>query len=66
MNEQEKAIKVALATCDKSQRWLAKQIGMTPQNLNMRMKRASLKDADMHNIAEALGMEWKAEFIEKE
>lgn len=66
MNDQERAIKVALATRDKSQRWLAGKIGTTPQNLNIRMRRGTLKDADMKKIADALGMTWKTGFVEKE
>lgn len=66
MNEQERAIKIALATRGKSQRWLASTFGTTPQNFNVRLKRGTFKDADMRKIADALGMVWKAGFVEKE
>lgn len=66
MNEQERQIKIALATRGKSQRWLAGKLGTTPQNLNNRMLRGTLKDEDMHRIAEALGMIWQTGFAEKE
>ena len=66
MNEQERQIKIALATRGKSQRWLAGKLGTTPQNLNNRMLRGTLKDEDMRNIAEALGMIWQTGFVEKE
>lgn len=66
MNDQERAIKIALATRDKSQRWLAGKLGTSPQNLNIRIKRGTLKDAEMHKIADALGMVWKSGFVEKE
>lgn len=66
MNDYERAIKIALASRDKSQRWLAGKIGTTPQNLNMRMRRGTLMDADMKKIADALGMVWQAGFVEKE
>ena len=66
MNEQERAIKVALASRDKSQRWLAGKLGTSPQNLNIRIRRGTLKDADMHKIADVLGMVWQSGFVEKE
>jgi DNA-binding MarR family transcriptional regulator len=66
MTAQERAIKIALASRDKSQRWLADKLGTTPQNLNSRIKRGSLKDEEMMQIAGLLNMEWKAGFVEKE
>ena len=66
MNDQERAIKIALATRGKSQRWLAGKLGTSPQNLNIRIRRGTLKDAEMHKIADALGMIWQSGFVEKE
>ena len=66
MNAQKKAIKIALATRDKSQRWLADKLGMSPQNLNSRLRRGTFKDEDMMQIADILNMQWTAEFREKE
>lgn len=66
MTEQERQIKVALATRGKSQRWLAGRLGTTPQNLNNRIRRGSLSDDDMRRIADALNMIWQTGFAEKE
>jgi hypothetical protein len=66
MNAKERAVKIALATRGKSQRWLAGQLGMTPQNFNVRLRRGTLKDAEMQKIGDLLGMVWKAGFEEKE
>lgn len=66
MTAQKRAIKIALASRDKSQRWLADKLGMSPQNLNSRLRRGTLKDEDMTRIADILNMQWTAEFTEKE
>lgn len=59
----EQKIKMALSYAGKSQAELARQIGTTPQNLNLKIKRNTLTKEDMETIAVALGGAWKAEFV---
>ena len=66
MNDKERAVKIALATRGRSQRWLAGQLGMTPQNFNVRLRRGTFKDDEMQKIGDLLGMVWQTGFREKE
>lgn len=58
----ERKIKTALAAAGLSQSELAKRIGMTPSNLNQKIKRETLTYDEMCKIAKALDCEWIAEF----
>jgi transcriptional regulator with XRE-family HTH domain len=51
----EKKINMALVYKGISQAELARLIGTTPPNLNLKIKRETLKQDDLDKIAEALG-----------
>lgn len=59
----EQKIKMALAYRDISQADLARSIGTSPQNFNLRMKRNTFTKEDLEQIAQALGCTWRAEFV---
>ena len=59
----EQKIKVALAHAGISQAELARRINTTPSNLNQKIKRNTLTNEDMNQIAAALGCQWQAVFI---
>lgn len=59
----EQKIKMALAYKGISQAELARRIGTTPQNFNIKLKRNSLTNKDLELVAEALGGTWRAEFV---
>lgn len=59
----EQKIKVALAHAGISQAELARRINTTPSNLNQKIKRNTLTNEDMNQIATALGCQWQAVFI---
>ena len=59
----EQKIKMALAYKDMSQADLARTIGTSPQNFNIKLKRNSFTTEDMEEIAAAMGGTWRAEFV---
>lgn len=59
----EQKIKMALAYKGISQAELARTLGTTPQNFNIKLKRNTLTNEDLNKIAEALGCTWRAEFV---
>ena len=42
---------------------LARRLGVSPQNLNGKMKRDNFSDKDLRDIATALGCEYKNAFV---
>lgn len=62
MNNEQK-LKMALAYINKSQSWLAQEIGTSPQNFNTKLKRNTLTPEDMEKIAAALGAVYETAFI---
>ena len=58
----EKKINMALVYKGISQAELARLIGTTPPNLNLKIKRETLKQEDLEKIAEALGAVYTAAF----
>ena len=58
---QEKKVKAAAAYGMISLRKIAEELNTSPQNLSNRLKRGSLKRADMERIAEILGAEYVLE-----
>ena len=59
----EQKIKMALSYTGISQSELARRIGTTPQNFNQKLKRNSLTNEEMEQIATVLGGSWRAEFV---
>ncbi|MBR2131397.1 MAG: helix-turn-helix transcriptional regulator [Oscillospiraceae bacterium] len=59
----EQKIKMALSYSGISQAELARKIGMTPSNLNQKVKRNTLTKEEMETIAAVLGGTWRAEFV---
>ena len=57
--------KINMATAYKgiSQAELARQIGTTPANLNLKIKRDTLKTEELQKIAAALGGTYKYAFV---
>ncbi|MDO4484579.1 MAG: transcriptional regulator [Clostridia bacterium] len=45
---------------------LARQVGVTPQNFNHKMKRDNFTEADLREIAGALGYELEINFVDPE
>ena len=45
---------------------LARKLGVSPQNLNNKMKRDNFTEKDLHQIAVALGCEYNAFFTLKD
>ncbi len=58
----EKKIKMALTYTDISQAELARRLGMTPANFNIRMKRGTFKVEELEVIAQALGAKFTYTF----
>lgn len=58
----ESKIRVALAFCKESQSSVARKMGVTSQNLNKRIRRNSLKQEDLEQIAEAMGAKYRSYF----
>ena len=46
-----------------SQADLARKIGTTPQNLNLKVNRNTLTKEELEKIAEALDGKWRCEFV---
>jgi len=59
----EQKLKMVLAYQNVSQRELARRLGTSSSNLNLKIKRNTLTYEDLQQIAELLGCEWRAEFI---
>ena len=59
----EQKIKMALAYSGISQAELARRIGMSPSNLNQKVKRNTLTKEELEQIATALGGMLRAEFV---
>lgn len=62
MNKEQR-INMALAMLGISQAELARRMGTTPSNLNQKIKRNTLTQGDMEQIAQALGGEWRENFV---
>lgn len=58
----EQKIKMAIARCGISQSELARRMGQTPSNLNQKIKRGTLTQYELYQIAEIVGGVWIAEF----
>ena len=58
----EKKIKMALAYAEVSQAELARRLGMTPANFNIRLKRGTFKVEELEIIAQALGAKFSYSF----
>ena len=59
----EQKLKMALAYAGISQAELARRLGTTPSNLNQKVKRNTLTNEELEQIAAALGCSWRAEFV---
>lgn len=59
----EQKLKMVLAFSNVSQAELARRIGTTPSNLNQKVKRNTLTNEELEQIANALGCAWRAEFV---
>ena len=55
-------IKMALAFKGKSEAWLAREIGKTPQGFNQRMKTDKFSISELEAIAAVLGAVYSAAF----
>ena len=56
-------IKVLCVRCNMSEAELARRLGKSPQSFNAKMKRESFTIDDLNEIAEAVGVEFKRNFI---
>lgn len=56
-------IKVLCVRCNMSEAELARRLGKSPQSFNAKMKRESFTIDDLDKIAEAVGVEFKRNFI---
>lgn len=56
-------IKVLCVRCSMSEAELARRLGKSPQSFNAKMKRESFTIDDLNEIAEAVGVEFKRNFI---
>ena len=56
-------IKVFCVRCNMSEAELARRLGKSPQSFNAKMKRESFTIDDLNEIAEAVGVEFKRNFI---
>ena len=61
-----KFIKVELAKNDMNQSNLAELLGITRQNVHIRMTRNAWKVSDLERIADALNCDLSVEFIKRE
>lgn len=55
-------IKMALAYINKSEAWLAREIGSTPQAFNQRMKTDKFSTVELEGIAKTLGAVYSSFF----
>ena len=61
------AIRIALVKRGNlSEAELARQVGVSPQNLHNKMKRDNFTETDLREIAEALGLRLEISFIDPE
>lgn len=58
----EKKVNMALVYFGISQAELARRLGMTPANFNIRLKRGTFKVAELEKIAEILGAKFNYTF----
>lgn len=58
----EQKISMALARSGISQAELARKMNTTPSNLNQKIKRETLKQSELEQIANLLGCKWEAHF----
>ena len=56
-------IKILCVRCNMSEAELARRLGKSPQSFNAKMKRESVTIEDLNEIAEAVGVEFKRNFI---
>ena len=56
-------IKILCVRCNMSEAELARRLGKSPQSFNAKMKRESFTIDDLNEIAEAVGVEFKRNFI---
>ena len=56
-------IKILCVRCNVSEAELARRLGKSPQSFNSKMKRGSFTIVELEGIAEALGAEFKREYI---
>ena len=59
----EQKLKMVLAFSNVSQAELARRLGTTPSNLNQKVKRNTLTNEELEQIANALECTWRAEFV---
>lgn len=59
----EQKLKMALSYSGISQAELARRIGTTPSNLNQKVKRNTLTNEELEQIAAAIGGAWRAKFV---
>lgn len=60
-------IRIALVKCGNlSESELARRMGISPQNLHNKMKRDNFTETDLQEIANALGLELRIEFVKPE
>ena len=58
-------IKILCVRCNVSEAELARRLGKSPQSFNAKMKRESFTIDDLNEIADAVGVEFKRNFILK-
>ncbi len=56
-------IKILCVRCNMSEAELARRLGKSPQSFNAKMKRESFTITDLNEIADAVGVEFKRNFI---
>ena len=56
-------IKILCVRCNISEAELARRLGKSPQSFNAKMKRESFTIEDLNEIADAVGVEFKRNFI---
>ena len=56
-------IKILCIRCNMSEAELARRLGKSPQSFNAKMKRESFTIEDLNEIADAVGVEFKRNFI---
>ena len=56
-------IKILCFRCNVSEAELARRLGKSPQSFNAKMKRESFTIDDLNEIADAVGVEFKRNFI---
>lgn len=56
-------IRILCVRCNMSEAELARRLGKSPQSFNAKMKRESFTIEDLNKIADAVGVEFKRNFI---